>query len=160
MNKLAVSFCVLVSLVALVVAEAPIGMTISTTSVKIMPRRGTRGATAWTNGIALAQGQMVKNDSLFYMAEATIASATNEPLHSYGSTNDLRYVPSVQRKYCLIQNNSTNDMWINVNSPAELNKGTKLEPGVIMTFEDLQDSIHALAEVASSLIVGMDVSKK
>ena len=133
-------------------AAAPVGMTVHTSSVKLLPRRGIQSATTWTNGIALSQGQMVKNDGYYYMAEATIASATNEPTHLYGTTNDLRFVPSTLRKACVVQNQSTNNVYLNLDTDAEASKGMLLYPKVALTFQGYQNAFYVLASASNSLV--------
>lgn len=141
-------------------AEYPIGMTISTNSVIVLPRRPIGGAQTWTNGIPLSQGALVENDRQFYMAEATIATSTNEPTHLSGVENNLRYVRPHKRVFFVFQNLSTNDVYLGFNHTAREDAGTRLRANESLTLSLVQDAVHAVADGTGTLVTANEILEK
>ena len=139
---------------SMVFAGADFGVTVGPVSTKVAPERGVQSAVTWTNGIATVQGQLFLYNRQFYMTETAEASSVALPV-----TNTLmRALGSDRiRDALVICNASTNVVWLNVGSPAVVDKGILLSPGAAVTVSDIQTSVHAVATV-ESLVTGVDVS--
>lgn len=139
-------------------ADGPVGMTVGTNSVKILPSRPIVSATAWTNGIALVQGQVIANNGFFYMAEAAVTSATNEPTHAVGVVNSLRGVRTGRRVALTLQNLSTsNTVYFAFGSAAAENKGGALAPGAGFTLSGYQEAVYMISPSGDSVVVANDL---
>ena len=146
----------LLSLVCTMAMAAPeFGMVVGTDSVKVAPERGTMNATAWTNGIATAQGQLFKYSGLYFMAETAEASSTALPM-----TNSLMRALSgnKQRSSLVLCNASTNTVWLNIGGAARTDAGARLSPGWSIVLDDIQAPVFAIS-TADSLLTGVDVPK-
>ena len=129
-------------------------MTITTNSVKVLPAKPILGATAWTNGIAVAQGQIIEHNNRYFMAEAAIASATNEPVHVSGISNNLRAVARDRRKAAILHNgDDATDVWINVGGAAAVGSGFRLPAKATATFESYQHDFYAYSAGSVSLAI-------
>ena len=133
-------------------AEAPISMTVTTNSVKILPMRGMTHATLWTNGIAVAQGNLVENGRRIYMAETNVVAAAVEPTHYSGVANGLRYIPMSFRSLATIQNLSGDPLFLSFDAPAEVNKGLSLSEGGYVTITDVQAAIYGISTGSVSVV--------
>lgn len=144
------------SVLSLTVGAAEFGVTVNTSSVKVAPERGVFDATLWTNGMAVAQGQLVRYHKAFYMAETAIVSSTNTP---YPGGSEFRALENDSlRESLVLCNASDNTIWLNIGGPARLNAGVRLSPGWSIVLDDIQASVFAISSTAS-LLTGVDVVK-
>jgi hypothetical protein len=158
MKKILVAIAVLF-VAGYVMAEGG-NMALSTSSQKFLPARGIGAATQWTNGIALAQGQIVENNGYFYMAEILIASSVNEPVHMSGVANNLRFFNHNARKAVMFQNTDTAiSVWFNLDKAAVSGEGIKLEPLQTITFMGFQSAFFAIAESGTPTISYIDINR-
>ena len=144
----------------LVRAGAPVAVTVGTNSVPIVPPRGfsAPAGVAWTNGIALARGQLTQNSRRMYMADAVIASSTNEPVHLYGTSNDLRYVPTSRRELLIVQNlGDTTTVFLSIGSPAEASKGVALAPGARLELPGIQNVVYGITASGTTSVGAVEL---
>ena len=147
MKRSIVSAAVIAMAVSLCLARVPLAVDVGTTSVKILPERGFSSPVGivWTNGIALGPGSLVQNQGRMYLVEDTIASATDEPVHLSGVTNDFRYVSPSLRRAAYIQNMGATNLFLSIGSPAVANRGIYLAPGELLELPGVQEAVYGVA---------------
>ena len=80
--------------------------TVGTNSTTLAVAKPVAAATAWSNGVAYAQGTIVASSNSYYMAKAAGTSSTNAPGHTVGEASDGTvtwiYTPAKKRRYLAI----------------------------------------------------------
>lgn len=147
----------LFTLIAVVASATPVSMTVTTTSVKVLPGKPVLSGVTWTNGITVAQGQVLRYQGQSYMAETAGVKST-EPVP--GTTTDgLRWTTSRDRAIATIQNLGTTEVFLSFRGPAESGKGLKLVADAVMSLEDVQTAVHAITASGSTTLGITEVSK-
>ena len=137
-------YLVLFLVAGVALAGAPLSMDLGTNAVTVLPERSVSRATTWVSGMTVAQGQMVRNNSRFYMAEAA-ATSTNAPAHVSGSVSGFRLVSKGPRAGFVLQNDSSVNMWLAFGETAEEDKGLLLVPTATLTLFGYQGRVSAVA---------------
>lgn len=155
MRKLLIAFLLFAGVRASALPDFAIP--VGTTSVKVAPERGTQNATAWTNGIAVTQGQLVKYQQHFFMAETNVTSSTTAP--AADPTHFRALQGNRVRESLTICNTGANTIWVNIGAPARDGYGIRMPTGYVITIEDMQAAVHAVAESVGGEITGVDIAK-
>jgi len=129
---------------------APVAMTVTNTTSVVLPARPVLSGVTWTNGITVAQGQVVKHTGLYYFAE-TAGVSTNTPSPS-ATVGLLRPVSKGKRIVATIQNLGSTDTYLSFGAPAVSGKGLKLAADATVTLEDIQTSVSAVTASGSSTL--------
>jgi hypothetical protein len=137
-------------------AAPEFGVTVGTSSTKIAPERGTMYAVNWTNGIAVAQGQILSVGNAFYMAETGMVTSATAPA---ADANYRALGSNLNRASLVLCNTSANVVWLNIGGPAALNKGIRLPAYWSIVLDEIQAPVFAIS-TASSLVTGVDVVKQ
>lgn len=132
------------------------GMAVGTgTSVKVAPERGTVYLTPWTNGIAVAQGQLFSYQQGAYMATTAMASSTTAP----SADSSFRALRSNKpRDVLVLCNTGSSDLWLGIGAPAAVNKGIKLLAETTIVISDINAAVFAVADGPGGYIVGTDLT--
>lgn len=138
-------------------AAPPISMTIGTSSMVLVPRVPIGDAIQWTNGIAWPQGQVMKNADVFYMAQTSIVTSAAAPVHSQGVVGGVRQVSPRSRKLLVVQNMSTNLVYLSVDSTAVVGAGLLLPANTSFTFPECLNSVSAIANVNGSAVGVLEI---
>lgn len=129
------------------------GITVGSTSTKIAPERDVKVAAPWVASMPVAQGQLVKQDGLLFMAETAKGSSTVAP----GLDATFRRLASnPPRSSVVVCNASTNVVWINIGNAAVLNKGIRVAAGWTVELIGVQAAVYAISS-ADSLVTGVDL---
>lgn len=134
------------------------GVTLTTTSAKVSPKREITSAQPWVSGMALVQGQVIKNNGFYYMAEVAIGSSVTAPDHASGVVNNLREFDRKARHALVLQHVGTAGViWIHADKTAVVDECIKLEAGQAITFTDFQNAFYAVASVNGLILTYTEI---
>ena len=141
MKKLAIAAVIMLTL--FVRAQSDFAANVAQASIKIAPERGVASALAWVTGTTAVQGQIVKYDNQYFMAEVATASVPG------ADANYRKLGRDRLRAVLVVCNVGTSTLWVNVGGPATVGKGMRLPPEWVIAFSDIQAAVHAIAEDAT-----------
>lgn len=131
-------------------------MSVSTNSVKIAPERN-RNAPAWVSGSSVPQGQVLKHNGQFFMAETAETNSVTAPP---GNANMRKLYGNPKREALVICNAGTTTAWLNVGAHAVTNRGIMLVAGAVASFSDINEAVYAVSAAnPSPTLTGVDVPK-
>ena len=146
----------LLVLAAGVASATGFGMAVGTgTSVKVAPERGTVYLTPWTNGTAVAQGQLFSYQQGAYLATTGMTSSVTAP----SADINFRVLRSNKpRNVLVLCNTGSSALWLGIGAPAAVNTGIKLLAETTIAISDINAAVFAVADGPGGYIVGTDLT--
>jgi len=134
-------------------------MEIGTNSVKVSAEAISSlfSLASWRATNTYTQGSLVKYGSNVYMAVNGGISGTTAPTHTYGEVSDgsilWRYLNKRTSRIVVLSNLSTNNVYLSVNGPAEVEKGILLLPYETKFFLGIREPIFAISSGTSKILL-------